>query len=211
MGAPPERARCQFADVKTCGHKTVNPPYGFVIGRIFAYCFDVVASKAPFDEGKRSAVAVVNDSPVDCQSRDRIARRQLSAKLTGGEKKRCAATNFSPSDKSRCDCHRQSFYFDSLRGAPPLWGTSLITSARRRCACEQPPEGRLLASRRGRPDAPAPMQQYDKLQFERRLAARLFHTCGFLEFCSEKPKKQQNKWEIYPLLELTLAEKTTIL
>ena len=29
-------------------------------------------------EGKRSAVAVVNDSPVDCQSRDRAARRQRS-------------------------------------------------------------------------------------------------------------------------------------
>ena len=28
--------------------------------------------------------AVVNDSPVDCQSRDRIARRQLSAQLTEG-------------------------------------------------------------------------------------------------------------------------------
>jgi len=34
---------------------------------------------------------------VDCQSRDRIARRQLSAKLTGGEKKRCTSTVFSPS------------------------------------------------------------------------------------------------------------------
>ena len=29
-------------------------------------------------EGKRSAVAVVNGCPVDSQSRDRIARRQLS-------------------------------------------------------------------------------------------------------------------------------------
>ena len=36
--------------------------------------------------GKRSAVAVVNDSPVDCQSRDRAARRRLSAKLTEGWK-----------------------------------------------------------------------------------------------------------------------------
>ena len=36
--------------------------------------------------GKRSAVAVVNDSPVDCQSRDRAARRRLSAKLTAGWK-----------------------------------------------------------------------------------------------------------------------------
>ena len=34
--------------------------------------------KAPSDEGKRSAVAVVNDSPVGCQSRDRAARRRLS-------------------------------------------------------------------------------------------------------------------------------------
>ena len=42
--------------------------------------------KAPSDEGKRSAVAVVNDSPVDCQSRDRVARKQLAAKLIGGEK-----------------------------------------------------------------------------------------------------------------------------
>jgi len=51
---------------------------------VFLFC---AAPRAPSDEGKRSAVAVVNDSPVDCQSRDRIARRQLSAKLTGGEKK----------------------------------------------------------------------------------------------------------------------------
>ncbi len=33
----------------------------------------------PCVKGKRSAVAGVNDSPVGCQSRDRIARRQLSA------------------------------------------------------------------------------------------------------------------------------------
>ena len=31
-----------------------------------------------FQEGKRSAVAVVNDSPVGCQSRDRAARRRLA-------------------------------------------------------------------------------------------------------------------------------------
>ena len=31
---------------------------------------------ASLSEGKRSAVAVVNDSPVDCQSRDRAARRR---------------------------------------------------------------------------------------------------------------------------------------
>jgi len=34
---------------------------------------------APSDEGKRSAVAVVNGCPVDSQSRDRAARRRLSA------------------------------------------------------------------------------------------------------------------------------------
>ena len=28
--------------------------------------------------GKRSAVAVVNDSPVDCQSRDRVCRSKLA-------------------------------------------------------------------------------------------------------------------------------------
>ena len=31
--------------------KTVNPPYGFVIGRIFVYFFDATAPKAPSDEG----------------------------------------------------------------------------------------------------------------------------------------------------------------
>ena len=31
----------------------------------------------PCVKGKRSAVAVVNDSPVGCQSRDRVARRRL--------------------------------------------------------------------------------------------------------------------------------------
>ncbi len=30
------------------------------------------------DEGKRSAVAVVNDSPVGCQSRDRARRSELA-------------------------------------------------------------------------------------------------------------------------------------
>ena len=34
--------------------------------------------------GERSEVTVVNDSPVDCQSRNRAARRRLSAKLTEG-------------------------------------------------------------------------------------------------------------------------------
>ena len=42
-------------------------------------------SRLPW-RGKRSAVAVVNDSPVDCQSRDRATRRWLSAKLTEGWK-----------------------------------------------------------------------------------------------------------------------------
>ena len=32
----------------------------------------------PRFEGKRSAVAAVNDSPVGCQSRDRAARRRLA-------------------------------------------------------------------------------------------------------------------------------------
>ena len=31
--------------------KTVNPPYGFVIGRICVYFFDATAPKAPSDEG----------------------------------------------------------------------------------------------------------------------------------------------------------------
>ncbi len=44
-----------------------------------------LSAKAPSDEGKRSAVAVVNDSPVDCQSRDRNCHSNLSAKLTEGE------------------------------------------------------------------------------------------------------------------------------
>ena len=35
-------------------------------------------AKAPSDEGKRSAVAVVNDSPVGCQSRDRARRSEQS-------------------------------------------------------------------------------------------------------------------------------------
>ena len=38
----------------------------------------------PLSEGKRSAVAVVNDSPVDCQSCDRAARRRLSATADWG-------------------------------------------------------------------------------------------------------------------------------
>ena len=46
-------------------------------------CVEKASSRLPW-RGKRSAVAVVNDSPVDCQSRDRAARRRLSAKLTEG-------------------------------------------------------------------------------------------------------------------------------
>ena len=42
------------------------------------YFFIMGPKKPPSDEGKRSAVAVVNDSPVDCQSRDRAARRRLA-------------------------------------------------------------------------------------------------------------------------------------
>jgi len=62
------------------------------IGRERAVCrYDDRRTKAPSDEGKQSAVAVVNDSPVDCQSRDRIARRQLSAEQAdwGREKALC--------------------------------------------------------------------------------------------------------------------------
>ena len=44
-----------------------------------SFSFSAALPKAPLVRGKRSAVAVVNDSPVDCQSRDRIARRRLSA------------------------------------------------------------------------------------------------------------------------------------
>ncbi len=40
--------------------------------------------RLPCVKGKRSAVVVVNDSPVGCQSRDRIRRSELSAKLTEG-------------------------------------------------------------------------------------------------------------------------------
>ena len=39
---------------------------------------DAQQLRLPCVKGKRSAVAAVNDSPVDCQSRDRIARRRLS-------------------------------------------------------------------------------------------------------------------------------------
>ena len=43
----------------------------------------------PSDEGKRSAVAVVNDSPVGCQSRDRTRRSEWAAvRLLGGRENR---------------------------------------------------------------------------------------------------------------------------
>ena len=42
------------------------------------WCCCGEAAKAPSDEGKRSAVAVVNASPVDWQSRDRARRSELS-------------------------------------------------------------------------------------------------------------------------------------
>ena len=40
--------------------------------------------------------------------------------------------------KLRCDCHRQSFYFDSLRGAPPLHAHHLSAH------CFHFPRGKLL-------------------------------------------------------------------
>ena len=43
-----------------------------------------VFGEAPSDEGKRSDVTGVNDSPVDCQSRDRNRHSDLSAELTEG-------------------------------------------------------------------------------------------------------------------------------
>ena len=41
-------------------------------------CVKKADSRLPW-RGKRSAVAVVNDSPVDCQSRNGTASRRLSA------------------------------------------------------------------------------------------------------------------------------------
>ena len=38
----------------------------------------------PCVKGKQSAVAVVNDSPVDCQSSDRSVRSRLSAEQADG-------------------------------------------------------------------------------------------------------------------------------
>ena len=68
--------------------------------RVFSYAKRTLHMEASFHRvekassrlpwrGKRSAVAGVNDSPVDYQSRDRAARRRLSAKLTEGWKVGC--------------------------------------------------------------------------------------------------------------------------
>ena len=46
--------------------------------------------------GKRSAVAGVNDSPVDCQSRGGVARRRLAEKLTEGVAVRATEKNTPP-------------------------------------------------------------------------------------------------------------------
>ena len=48
------------------------------------FAVQCTVQRLPCVKGKRSAVAEVNDSPVGCQSRDRAARRRLSAKLTEG-------------------------------------------------------------------------------------------------------------------------------
>ena len=45
----------------------------------------VAALGSPFG-GKRSAVAVVNDSPVGCQSRDRVLRRALARRFAVTER-----------------------------------------------------------------------------------------------------------------------------
>ena len=42
------------------------------------------AVSLPCAKGKRSAVAVVNDNPVDCQSRDRAHRSELSTEQVDG-------------------------------------------------------------------------------------------------------------------------------
>ena len=54
--------------VKTARFVTLPVKLGFV---------GVLAHPSLPLRGKRSAVAVVNDSPADCQSRDGVARRQL--------------------------------------------------------------------------------------------------------------------------------------
>ena len=60
---------------------------GSPVPRPFGKCRGLHRTKAPSDEGKRSAVAVVNGCPVDSQSRDRAVRRRLdfAKQKTGGE------------------------------------------------------------------------------------------------------------------------------
>ena len=57
------------------------------VPRPFGKCRGLHRTKAPSDEGKRSAVAVVNGCPGDSQSRDRAARRRLdfAKQKPGGE------------------------------------------------------------------------------------------------------------------------------
>ena len=62
---------------------THHTRYRYLV-RIAVWRTGAGAPRLPCVKGKRSAVAGVNDSPVDCQSRDRTARRRLSAKLTEG-------------------------------------------------------------------------------------------------------------------------------
>ena len=50
------------------------PPARLGGPKSFRYAQSRRSGLPPSAEGKRSAVAVVNDSPVDCQSRDRICR-----------------------------------------------------------------------------------------------------------------------------------------
>ena len=70
------------------GGGVMTPPYGcrMEFGIIKALIRPLRGHLPPGEgfwaspRGKRSAVAVVNDSPVDCQSRDRVCRsKQLSA------------------------------------------------------------------------------------------------------------------------------------
>ena len=78
-------------------------PYGegrrCVFGRRGGYYPPVANPLPPSDEGKRSAVAVVNGCPGDSQSRDRAARRRLSAKLTEGEIFHCQINVFAYAGK----------------------------------------------------------------------------------------------------------------
>ena len=54
-----------------------------------------VQENAPLSKGKRSAVAGVNDSPVGCQSRDRVARRRLPNEVRLGDSKKYVLINHS--------------------------------------------------------------------------------------------------------------------